>query len=73
MAHGSTNVVHGGQSLILLKIFVVANAMYQCDGAVSGLLVSGRSGVGKTSIVQAVAKSLQEDTRTHSCGPYFST
>jgi peroxin-1 len=29
--------------------------------AVSALLVTGRSGAGKTSIVQAVAKSLQQD------------
>ncbi|KAJ7745492.1 P-loop containing nucleoside triphosphate hydrolase protein [Mycena maculata] len=31
---------------------------------VSALLVTGRSGAGKTSIVQAVAKTLQEDPRT---------
>ncbi|KAJ3562418.1 hypothetical protein NP233_g9586 [Leucocoprinus birnbaumii] len=31
---------------------------------VSGLLVIGRSGAGKTSIVQTVAKRLQEDSRT---------
>ncbi|KIM45052.1 hypothetical protein M413DRAFT_441700 [Hebeloma cylindrosporum] len=30
----------------------------------SGLLVTGRSGSGKTSIVQSVAKSIQEDPRT---------
>ncbi|KAF7362140.1 putative peroxisomal biogenesis AAA ATPase pex1 [Mycena venus] len=30
----------------------------------SSLLVTGRSGAGKTSIVQAVAKSLQQDPRT---------
>ncbi|KAF8160874.1 P-loop containing nucleoside triphosphate hydrolase protein [Crassisporium funariophilum] len=30
----------------------------------SGLLVTGRSGSGKTSIVRAVAKNLQEDSRT---------
>jgi peroxin-1 len=34
---------------------------------VSGLLVTGRSGSGKTSIVRAVAKSLQEDPRTFTC------
>ena len=34
---------------------------------VSGLLVTGRSGSGKTSIVHAVAKSLQEDPRTFTC------
>ncbi|KAF9453962.1 AAA-domain-containing protein [Macrolepiota fuliginosa MF-IS2] len=32
---------------------------------VSALLVTGRSGAGKTSIVRAVAKNLQEDSRTH--------
>ncbi|KAJ7188574.1 P-loop containing nucleoside triphosphate hydrolase protein [Mycena filopes] len=31
---------------------------------ISSLLVTGRSGAGKTSIVQAVAKTLQEDPRT---------
>ncbi|KAJ7782814.1 P-loop containing nucleoside triphosphate hydrolase protein [Mycena metata] len=31
---------------------------------ISSLLVTGRSGAGKTSIVQAVAKTLQEDSRT---------
>ncbi|KAK7057474.1 putative peroxisomal biogenesis AAA ATPase pex1 [Favolaschia claudopus] len=31
---------------------------------ISGLLVTGRSGAGKTSIVQAVAKELQMDPRT---------
>jgi len=34
---------------------------------VSGLLVTGRSGTGKTSIVQTVAKSLQEDLKTLTC------
>ena len=33
----------------------------------SGLLVTGRSGSGKTSIVQSVAKSIQEDPRTLTC------
>ncbi|KAJ7039144.1 P-loop containing nucleoside triphosphate hydrolase protein [Mycena alexandri] len=31
---------------------------------ISSLLVTGRSGAGKTSIVQSVAKTLQEDSRT---------
>ncbi|KAH9485161.1 Peroxisome biosynthesis protein PAS1 [Psilocybe cubensis] len=31
---------------------------------ISGLLVTGRSGAGKTSIVRSVAKSIQEDSRT---------
>ncbi|KAF5351610.1 hypothetical protein D9756_007497 [Leucocoprinus leucothites] len=31
---------------------------------VSGLLVTGRSGAGKTSIARSIAKSLQEDSRT---------
>ena len=30
--------------------------------------MTGRSGSGKTSIVRAVAKSLQEDPRTFTCG-----
>lgn len=34
---------------------------------VSGLLVTGRSGAGKTSIVKFVAKLLEEDIRTLTC------
>jgi adenylylsulfate kinase-like enzyme len=40
--------------------------------AVFALLVTGRSGGGKTSIVQAVAKSLQRDSRTYTCTYYLS-
>ena len=35
---------------------------------VSALLVTGRSGAGKTSIVQAIAKSLLQDPRTYAIG-----
>ena len=35
--------------------------------AVSALLLTGRPGVGKTSIVKAVTKSIQEDIRTLTC------
>jgi Cdc6-like AAA superfamily ATPase len=34
---------------------------------VSGLLVTGRQGAGKTSIVRAVSKSLQESPETLAC------
>jgi len=34
---------------------------------VSALVVTGRPGAGKTSIVQAVAKILQEDPKTFTC------
>ncbi len=34
---------------------------------VPGLLVTGRSGTGKTSILRTVAKASQEDPRTLSC------
>lgn len=34
---------------------------------VSGLLITGRAGAGKTSIVRSVAKSIQEDPRTLAC------
>lgn len=40
---------------------------------VSGLLVTGRSGAGKTSIVRSVAKSVQEDPRTLACKAFVST
>ncbi|KAF4598456.1 Peroxisome biosynthesis protein pex1 [Pleurotus pulmonarius] len=42
-----------------------AHAMLNSLAGVSGLLVTGRSGAGKTSIVQAIAKSLQEDPKTY--------
>ena len=34
---------------------------------VSGLLVTGRAGAGKTSIVQATSKALQWDPHVHAC------
>ncbi|KAJ8696655.1 Peroxisome biosynthesis protein pex1 [Pleurotus ostreatus] len=42
-----------------------AHAMVKSVPGVSGLLITGRTGAGKTSIVQAVAKSLQEDPKTY--------
>jgi len=34
---------------------------------VSGLLVTGRAGAGKTSVVQATSKALQWDLHVHAC------
>ena len=34
---------------------------------VSGLLITGRAGAGKTSIVQATSKALQWDPHVHAC------
>ncbi|KAF9495315.1 AAA-domain-containing protein [Pleurotus eryngii] len=42
-----------------------AHAMVTSLPGVSGLLITGRTGAGKTSIVQVVAKSLQEDPKTY--------
>jgi peroxin-1 len=58
-----TNSVHGCE-------YRVHSVLYACSKKyhlVSGILVTGRSGSGKTSIVRAVAKSLQEDPRTFTC------
>ena len=38
---------------------------------VPGLLVTGRKGFGKTSIIQAIAKKLQEDLKTLTCAYLF--
>jgi len=42
-------------------------AFYVNPPVVTSLLLTGQRGAGKTSIVQAVAKSAQEDTRTLAC------
>ena len=58
-----TKFVHGCE----YQVHSVLNAWPEKYYLVSGLLVTGRSGSGKTSIVRAVAKSLQEDPRTFTC------
>lgn len=38
--------------------------------SVSGLLLTGRAGAGKTSIVKAVAKSVQDNPKAYTCTTY---
>lgn len=54
--------VSGGRNTIRLKYSSI-----NAPCTVSGLLLTGGSGFGKTSIVQAIAKNLQEDSRTLTC------
>src|SRR6266576_2289393 len=56
------NHVSGGWNTIRLE-YLDINA--PCT--VSGLLLTGGRGFGKTSIIQAIAKNLQEDPRTLTC------
>lgn len=60
--HASRNAILGSESLVNNPSMIDITYFL-----VSALLVTGRPGAGKTSIVQAVAKSLQEDSRVHSC------
>lgn len=63
MNHASMNVVLGGECNRPI-IDIKTRKHFRL---VSALLVTGRRGAGKTSIVQAIAKSLQDDSRVHSC------
>jgi peroxin-1 len=64
--HSQHGFVHGGQYILILHIL---KSQVKSVGSVSGLLVTGRPGTGKTSIVRTVARNLQEDYRTHTCAP----
>ncbi|KDR75275.1 hypothetical protein GALMADRAFT_226942 [Galerina marginata CBS 339.88] len=59
LIHSVKNSIHGGTFLSYQFYNTFLKGIL-----VSGLLLTGRSGAGKTSIVQSVAKSLQEDSRT---------
>ena len=63
MMHATRLRVKGGQ----LHCLGTSN-LSQVAPLAPGLLVTGRSGSGKTSILRAAAKALQEDPRTLACG-----
>lgn len=50
-----------------MLVFFLSNVWYSTRVAVSGLLVTGRAGAGKTSVVQATSKALQWDSRVQAC------
>ena len=62
MAHVNRARVQGGVCLLSCSAYRVLMAL-----VVPGLLVTGRSGAGKTSILRTAAKALQEDPRALAC------
>ncbi|KAG5341525.1 hypothetical protein C0989_009886 [Termitomyces sp. Mn162] len=59
ISHVYADAVHGGMVAIFTKLGALTYF------PVSALLLTGRSGTGKTSIAQHVAKNIQEDLRTY--------
>jgi peroxin-1 len=62
MMHVNKPRVNGGRHKLYLFLLIL-----RCIFVVPGLLVTGRSGSGKTSILRAAAKALQQDARTLAC------
>lgn len=61
--HSQDKVIRGRRSTLSLKYLLLTNP----SRLVSSILVTGRPGVGKTSIAREIAKRLEEDTRTYTC------
>lgn len=53
--------------------FFAASSTRNPYSIVSGLLVTGRAGAGKTSVVQATAKALEWDSGVQACKPSANT
>ncbi|KAF8895717.1 P-loop containing nucleoside triphosphate hydrolase protein [Gymnopilus junonius] len=68
---GVDQILERGMNYCIRELFI-HSARRSIHGA-SGLLVTGRSGSGKTSIVRAIAKSLQDDPRTLTYLHYVDT
>ena len=66
--HSQDQVVHGCRST-LVEIFVLLTDLH---ALVSSILVTGRSGVGRTSVAREIARRLEEDTRTYACQDFIS-
>ena len=54
-----------------MSAFFWSKSCFRVDITVSGLLVTGRAGAGKTSVVQATSKALQWDPQIHACKQKF--
>ena len=64
--HAVSQRIHGGERY-------VRECPLHTDARIApGLLITGRSGAGKTALLHAVCKALHGDTRTLSCPCYPS-
>ncbi|KAN0080194.1 P-loop containing nucleoside triphosphate hydrolase protein [Tylopilus felleus] len=66
---GMKDILEGGTNQLLANF-----ALHSLDKMVHGIsaiLVTGRKGVGKTSVARAIAKRLEEDTRTYAYTHYI--
>jgi len=65
--HSQDQVIRGCRST-LVEMLVLLTDLH---ALVSSILVTGRPGVGRTSVAREIAKRLEEDTRTYACQDFL--
>lgn len=66
--HARKDVVRGGMGLFLAHFDAFFNqpCVFTCT-AVPGILITGRQGMGKTSVAKEIAHRLEADERAYAC------